>query len=207
MLGYYVSGRFISDSLIAKPVIGATNLGRNRNSKSRLGTSSTSSALPSVRVSQNVNEAFGHLYTEVQNSSRVPFADYSSVGALGSVEDDVPIGPSVPAVRPVTIPALSRDSSLGLMATPLRVTTPSHSTPDIASAISQAVLRTLSGLGNLALSVDLPSVAEEGEGQTFIGQSGSTGNGRNHVRTISQDPRACDHECDNVPDQAVSESS
>ena len=56
-----------SDSLIAEPVIGATNLGRN--SKSRLGTSSTS-ALSSVRVSQNVNEAFGHLYTEVQNSSR-----------------------------------------------------------------------------------------------------------------------------------------
>ena len=197
-----------SDSLIAEPVIGATNLGRSRNSKNRLGTSSTSSALPSVRVSQNVNEAFGHLYTEVQNSSRVPFADYSSVGALGSVEDDVPIGPSVSAVRPsVTIPALSRDSSLGLMATPLRVTTPSRSTPDIASAISQAVLRTLSGLGNLASSVDLPSVAEEGEGQIFTGQSGSTGNGRDHVRTISQDPRAPYHECDYVPDQALSESS
>ena len=192
--------------MIAEPVIGATNLGRSRNSKSRLGTSSTSSALPSIRVSQNVNEAFGHLYTEVQNSSRVPLADYSSVGALGSVEDDVPIGPSVPAVRPVTIPALSRNSSLGLMATPLRVTTPSRSTPDIASAISQAVLRT-SGLGNLALSVDLPSVAEEGEGQTFSGQSGSTGNGRDHVRTIGQDPRAPYHECDYVPDQALSESS
>ena len=86
-----------SDSLIAEPVIGTTNLGRSRNSKNRLGTSSTSSALPSVRVSQNVNEAFGHLYTEVQNSSRVPLADYSSVSALGSVEDDVPIGPSVSA--------------------------------------------------------------------------------------------------------------
>ena len=93
------------------------------------------------------------------------------------------------------------------MATPLRVTTPSRSTPDIASAISQAVLRTLSGLGNLASSVDLPSVAEEGEGQTFSGQSGSTGNGRDHVRTISQDPRAPYHECDYVPDQALSESS
>ena len=101
-----------SDSLIAEPVIGTTNLGKSRNSKNRLGTSSTSSALPSVRVSQNVNEAFGHLYTEVQNSSRVPFADYSSVSALGSVEDDVPIGPSVSAARPfVAIPALSRDSS------------------------------------------------------------------------------------------------
>ena len=197
-----------SDSLIAEPVIGTTNLGRSRNSKNRLGTSSTSSALPSVRVSHNVNEAFGHLYTEVQNSSRVPLADYSYVGALGSVEDDVPIGPSVSAVRPsVTIPALSRDSSLGLTATPLRVTNPSRSTPDIASAISQAVLRTLSGLGNLASSVDLPSVAEEGEGQTFTGQSGSTGNGRDHVRTISQDPRAPYHECDYVPDQALSESS
>ena len=153
--------------MIAEPVIGATNLGKSRNSKGRLGTSSISSALPSVRVSQNVNEAFRHLYTEVQNSSRVPLADNSSVGALGSVEDDVPIGPSVSAVRPsVTIPALSGDSSLGLMATPLRVTTPSRSTPNIASAISQAVLRTLSGLGNLASSVDLPSVAEEGEGQT-----------------------------------------
>ena len=147
---------------------------------------------------QNVNEAFGHLYTEVQNSSRVPFAVYSSVGALGSVEDDVPIGPSVSAVRPsVTIPALSRDSSLGLTATPLRVTTPSRSTPDIASAISQAVLRTLSGLGSLASSVDLP----------FMGQSGSTGNGRDHVQTISQDPRAPYHECGYVPDQALSESS
>ena len=197
-----------SDSLIAEPVIGTTNLGRSRNSKNRLGTSSTSSALPSVRVSQNVNEAFGHLFTEVQNSSRVPLADYSSVGALGSVEDDVPIGPSVSAVRSsVAIPALSRDSSLGLTATPLRVTNPSRSTPDIASAISQAVLRTLSGLGNLALSVDLPSVAEEVEGQTFTGQSGSTGNGRDHVRTISQDPRAPYHECDYVPDQALSESS
>ena len=132
-----------SDSLIAEPVIGTTNLGRSRNSKNRLGTSSTSSALPSVRVSQNVNEAFG----QVQNCSRVPIADYSSVGALGSVEDDVPIGPSVSAVRPsVTIPALSRDSSLGLTATPFRVTTPSRSTPDIASAISQAVLRTATWL-------------------------------------------------------------
>ena len=126
-----------SDSLIAEPVIGTTNLGRSRNSKNRLGTSSTSSALPSVRVSQNVNEAFGHLYTEVQNSSRVPLADCSSVSALGSVEDDVPIGPSVSAARPfVAIPALSRDSSLGLTATPLRATNPSRSTPDIASAIS-----------------------------------------------------------------------
>ena len=107
----------------------------------------------------------------------------------------------------MAIPALSRDSSLGLTATPLRVTNPSRSTPDIASAISQAVLRTLSGLGNLASSVDLPSVAEEGEGQTFTGQSGSTGNGRDHVRTISQDPRAPYHECDYVPDQALSESS
>ena len=197
-----------SDSLIAEPVISTTNLGRSRNSKNRLGTSSTSSAPPSVRVSQNVNEAFGHLYTEVQNSSRVPLADYSSVSALGSVEDDVPIGPSVSAARPsVAIPALSRDSSLGLTATPLRVTNPSRSTPDIASAISQAVLRTLSGLGNLASSVDLPSVAEEGEGQTFTGQSGSTGNGRDHVWTISQDPRAPYHECDYVPDQALSESS
>ena len=43
-----------SDSLRAEPVIGTTNLGRSRNSKNRLGTSSTSSALPSVRVSQNV---------------------------------------------------------------------------------------------------------------------------------------------------------
>ena len=197
-----------SYSLIAEPVIGTTNLGRSRNSKNRLGTSSTSSAPPSVRVSQNVNEAFGHLYTEVQNSSRVPLADYSSVSALGSVEDDVPIGPSVSAARPsVAIPALSRDSSLGLTATPLTVTNPSRSTPDIASAISQAVLRTLSGLGNLASSVDLPSVAEEGEGQTFTGQSGSAGNGRDHVRTISQDPRAPYHECDYVPDQALSESS
>ena len=100
----------------------------------------SSSALPSVRVSHNVNEAFGHLYTEVQNSSRVPLADYSSVGALGSVEDHVPIDPSVSAVRPsVTIPALSRDSSLGLTATPLRVTNPSRSTPDIASHIPGSI--------------------------------------------------------------------
>ena len=118
-----------SDSLIAEPVIGATSLGRSRNSKSKLGTSSTSSAFPSVRVSQNVNEAFSHLNSEVQNSSRIPFADYSSVGPLGSVVDDVPIVSSVPTVRPsVTVPALSRDSSLGLMATSLRVTTPSRST-------------------------------------------------------------------------------
>ena len=56
----------------------------------------------------------------------------------------------------MTTPALGRGSSLGLTATALRVTSPSRSTPDIAS-----ILRTLAGLGSLASRVDLPSVAEE----------------------------------------------
>ena len=94
------------------------------------------------------------------NSSRIPVADYSSVGPLGFVANDVHIGSNFPTGRPsVTTPALGRGSSLGLTATALRVTSPSHSTPDIAS-----ILRILAGLGSLSLRVDLPSVAEEGGG-------------------------------------------
>ena len=100
----------------------------------------------------------------MQNSSRIPVADYSSVGPLEFVVNDVPTDSSFSTDRPsVSTSALSRCSSLGLTATALRVTSPSCSTLDIAS-----ILRTLAGLGSLASRVDLPSVAEEGEGQAFI---------------------------------------
>ena len=56
--------------------------------------------------------------------------------------------------------------------------------------------------------MDLPSVAEEGEGQTSsTGQSGSTLNGHGHVRAISQIPRATSHNSEYDPDQALSERS
>ena len=126
----------------------------------------------------------------MQNSNRIPVADYSSVGPLGFVANDVPTDSSFSTDRPsVSTSALSRGSSLGLTATALRVTSPSRSTPEIAS-----ILRTLAGLGSLASRVDLPSVAEEGEGQaSSTGQSGSTLNGHGHVRAISQIPQATSH--------------
>ena len=63
-------------------------------------------------------------------------------------------------------------------------------------------------MGSLASRMDLPSVAEEGEGQaSSTGQSGSTLNGHGHVRAISQIPRATSHNSDNDPDQALSKRS
>ena len=129
------------------------------------GTTSTSSALPSdIRVSSRIDDIYVHVDSNVQNSSRIPVADYSSVGPLEFVATDVPTDSSFSTDRPsVSTSALSRGSSLGLTATALRVTSPFRSTPDIAS-----ILRTLAGLGSLASRVDLPSVVEEGEGQAFI---------------------------------------
>ena len=137
----------------------------------------------------------------MQNSSRIPVADYSSVGPLGFVANDVPTDSSFSTDRPsVSTSALSRGSSLGLTAMALRVTSPSRSTPDIAS-----VLKTLARLGSLASRVDLPSVAEEGEGQGS--STGSTLNGYGHVRAISQIPRATYRNSEYDPDQALSERS
>ena len=140
----------------------------------------------------------------MQNSSRIPVTDYSSVGPLGFVANDVSTDSSFSTDRPsVSTSALSRGSSQGLNATALRVTSPSRSTPDIAS-----ILRTLAGLGFLASRVDLPSVAEEGEGQaSSTGQSGSTLNGHGHVCAISQIPRATSHNSEYDLDQALSERS
>ena len=200
----FQKGTFLDSA--ADSVSGSTGFGRSTTYRTTNveGTTSTSSALPSdVRVSSRIDDPYGYVDSDVQNSRRIPVADYSSVGPLGFVVNDVPTDFSFPTDRPsVSTPALSRGSFL--TATALRVTSPSRSTPDIAS-----ILRTLAGLGSLALRVDLPSVAEEGGGGQALstGQSGSTLSGHGHVRVISQISRATSHNSECDPDQALSERS
>ena len=175
------------DSLTAEPVTGSTGFCRIRASWNTHveGTTSTSSAFPSdVRVSSRVDDPFGYVTSDVLNSSRIPVADYSSVGPLGYVAKDVPTDFNFPTGRPsVTTTALGRGRSLGLTTTSFRVTSPSHSTPDIAS-----VLRTgrVGILGFEWISIMLLKKGVGGAGELCLRvSSGSTLNVHGHVRAIS----------------------
>lgn len=129
----------------------------------------TPSLSADVRVSSRVNTHSRVLNSDTLDSNRTPVADYPSRGTLGSVVNSFPTDSRVPPVSTLSsASALCSGNSLGLTATS-RVATPSRSTPDIVAAISQAVLRALSGLGPLAERLDHPSVAEEGGGASCFG--------------------------------------
>ena len=126
----FQKGTFL-DSLTADSVSGCTGFCRNtayRNT-SVDGATSTLSTLPSdVRVSSRIDDPYGHVDSDVLNSSRIPVADFSSVGPLGFVANDVPTDSSFPTDRPsVSTPALSGGNFLGITATALRVPSPSCS--------------------------------------------------------------------------------
>ena len=81
------------DSLTEEPVTGSTGFCRSTANWNTCveGTTFTSSALPlDVRVSSRVDDPYGHVDSALLDSSRIPVADYFSVGPLGFVPNDVP---------------------------------------------------------------------------------------------------------------------
>ena len=94
----FQKGTFL-DSLTAEPVTGSTGFCRSTANWNTCveGTTFTSSASPSdVRVSSRIDDPYGHVDSDVLNSSRIPVADYSYVGPLGFVANDVPTDSILP---------------------------------------------------------------------------------------------------------------